>query len=153
MLIASDVIIVAPRMIGEAISSLFVKGKGVPCFVDAHKDASGDVWEDCSVVAKAIGCMRAGALRVSMEHKTYMDLITKLGVWSLITNVFLSTYELQAEAGIPPEAVLLELYASKEPAEVMERAAEMGPFEQIKLHSRTSRSSGPPGYASCTAAP
>ena len=48
---------------------------------------------------------------------------------ALITNVFLSAYELQVEVGIPPEAVVLELDASKVPAEVMERAVEMGIFE------------------------
>ena len=134
-----DVIMVAPRMIGEALRSLFVDGKGAPCFVDVHRDASGSAWEDCLAIAKAIGCTRTGALRVSMEHETYMDLLTELGVWPLILSVFLSAYELQVEAGIPPEAVLLELYASKEPAEIMERAAEMGIFEQMRLHSRTSR--------------
>ena len=134
-----DVIMVAPRMIGEALRSLFVEGKGAPCFVDVHQDASGHAWEDCLAVAKAIGCTRAGALQVSMEHETYMDLLTELGVWPLVLSVFLSAYELQVEAGIPPEAVLLELYASKEPAAVMERAAEMGIFEQMRLHSRTSR--------------
>ncbi|HZC19501.1 MAG TPA: ketol-acid reductoisomerase [Rubrobacteraceae bacterium] len=134
-----DVIMVAPRMIGEALRSLFTEGKGAPCFVDAHRDASGNAWEDCLAVARAIGCTRSGALQVSMEQETWMDLLTELGVWPLILSVFLSAYELQVEAGIPPEAVLLELYASKEPAEVMERAAEMGIFEQMKLHSRTSR--------------
>ncbi len=74
-----------------------------------------------------------------MEHETYIDLLTELGVWPLIINVFLSAYELQVEADIPPEAVLLELYAFKEPTEVMERAADMGIFEQMRLHSRTSR--------------
>jgi ketol-acid reductoisomerase len=134
-----DVIMVAPRMIGDALRNLFVDGKGAPCFVDVHQDASGEAWEDCLALAKAIGCTRSGALRVSMEHETYMDLLTELGVWPLIISVFLSAYELQVDAGIPPEAVLLELYASKEPAEVMERAADMGIFEQMKLHSRTSR--------------
>jgi ketol-acid reductoisomerase len=134
-----DVIMVAPRMIGEALRSLFANGKGAPCFVDVHRDASGNAWEDCLAIAKAIGCTRSGALRVSMEHETYMDLLTELGVWPLILSVLLIAYELQVEAGIPPEAVLLELYASKEPAEIMDRAAEMGIFEQMKLHSRTSR--------------
>jgi ketol-acid reductoisomerase len=136
---STDVIMVAPRMIGEALRSLFVDGKGAPCFVDASRDASSNAWEDCLAIAKAIGCTRAGALRVSMEHETYMDLLTEQGVWPLILSVFLSAYELQVEAGIPPEAVLLELYASKEPAEVMERAAEMGLFDQMRLHSRTSQ--------------
>ena len=134
-----DVIMVAPRMIGEALRSLFVDGEGAPCFVDVHHDASGEAWQDCLAVAKAIGCTRAGALRVSMEQETYIDLMTELGVWPLILSVFVSAYELQVEAGIPPEAVLLELYASKEPAEIMERAADMGIFEQMRLHSRTSR--------------
>jgi ketol-acid reductoisomerase len=40
----------------------------------------------------------------------------------------LSAYELQVEAGIPPEAVLLEMYVSKEPADIMERVAEVGLF-------------------------
>ena len=51
----------------------------------------------------------------------------------------MSAYELQVEAGIPPEAVLLEMYVSKEPAEIMERVAEVGLFGQLGLHSRTSR--------------
>jgi ketol-acid reductoisomerase len=134
-----DVIMVAPRMIGEALRSLFLAGKGAPCFVDVYRDASGEAWTNALAVSKAIGCTRAGALQVSMEHETWMDLLTELGVWPLILSVFLSAYELQVEAGIPPEAVVLELYGSKEPAEVMERAAEMGIFEQMKLHSRTSR--------------
>lgn len=134
-----DVIMVAPRMIGDALRNLYLEGRGAPCFVDAHQDASGGAWEDCLAIARAIGCTRAGALRVSMEHETWMDLLTELGVWPLILSVFLSAYELQVGAGIPPEAVLFELYASKEPAEVMERAADLGIFEQMKLHSRTSR--------------
>lgn len=134
-----DVIMVAPRMIGEGVRSLYVEGKGAPCFVDAHTDASGNAWEDCLALTRAIGGTRAGALRVSMEHETYMDLLAEQGTWPLILGVLLSAYELQVEAGLPPEAVLLELYVSKEPAEIMERVADSGIFEQLKLHSRTSQ--------------
>jgi ketol-acid reductoisomerase len=134
-----DVIMVAPRMFGEGLRNLFVAGSGAPCFVDVHQNASGEAWEDCLALAKAIGCTRAGALRVSMEHETWMDLLAEQGIWPLLMGVFLSAYELQVEAGIPPEAVLLEMYLSKEPAEIMERIAEVGLFEQLELHSRTSR--------------
>ena len=101
--------------------------------------ASGNAWEDCLALARAVGCTRAGAVRVSMEEETYMDLLAEQGTWPLILGVLLSAYELQVEAGLPPEAVLLELYASKEPAEIMERVADTGIFEQLKLHSRTSQ--------------
>jgi ketol-acid reductoisomerase len=134
-----DVIMVAPRMIGSVLRSLYLEGKGAPCFVDAHQDASGGAWEDCLALAKAIGCTRAGALRVSMEHETWMDLLAEQGIWPLLMGVFLSAYELQVEAGISPEAVLLEMYLSREPAELMEQIAEVGLFEQLELHSRTSR--------------
>jgi ketol-acid reductoisomerase len=134
-----DVIMVAPRMIGSVLRSLYLEGKGAPCFVDAHQDASGGAWEDCLALAKAIGCTRAGALRVSMENETWMDLLAEQGIWPLLMGVFLSAYELQVEAGISPEAVLLEMYLSKEPAEIMEQIAEVGLFEQLELHLRTSR--------------
>jgi ketol-acid reductoisomerase len=134
-----DVIMIAPRMIGSVLRSLYLEGKGAPCFVDAHQDASGGAWEDCLALAKAIGCTRAGALRVSMEHETWIDLLAEQGIWPLLMGVFLSAYELQVEAGISPEAVLLEMYLSKEPAEIMEQIAEVGLFEQLELHSRTSR--------------
>jgi ketol-acid reductoisomerase len=134
-----DVIMVAPRMIGSVLRSLYLEGKGAPCFVDAHQDASGGAWEDCLALAKAIGCTRAGALRVSMENETWMDLLAEQGIWPLLMGVFLSAYELQVEAGISPEAVLLEMYLSREPAEIMEQIAEVGLFEQLELHSRTSR--------------
>jgi ketol-acid reductoisomerase len=134
-----DVIMVAPRMIGSVLRSLYLEGKGAPCFVDAHQDASGGAWEDCLTLAKAIGCTRAGALRVSMEHETWMDLLAEQGIWPLLMGIFLSAYELQVEAGISPEAVLLEMYLSKEPAEIMEQIAEVGLFEQLELHSRTSQ--------------
>lgn len=134
-----DVIMVAPRMIGEALRSLYVDGRGAPCFVDVHRDASGNAWDDCLAIARAIGCTRSGALQVSMEHETWMDLLAEQGIWPLILGVFISAFELEVEVGIPPEAILLEMYVSGEPAEIMERAAEMGLFEQLKLHSRTSQ--------------
>ncbi len=134
-----DVVMVAPRMIGDGVRSLYLEGKGAPCFVDAHRDASGHAWDDCLALAKAIGCTRGGALRVTMEEETYMDLLAEQGTWPLVLAVFLSAFEVQVEAGLPPEAVLLELYASKEPAEVMERVADTGIFEQLGLHSRTSQ--------------
>ena len=43
------------------------------------------------------------------------------------------------EYGASPEAAILELYASGELAEVARAMAEMGIFEQLSLHSRTSQ--------------
>lgn len=68
-----------------------------------------------------------------------MDLIAEQGVWPLIWSVLYSAFEVEAEAGLPPEAVVLELYASGEPSEMLEMAASRGLVERFALHSRTSQ--------------
>jgi ketol-acid reductoisomerase len=75
-----DVIMVAPRMIGSSLRSLYLEGKGGPCFVDAHQDAIRGGVGKLPALASAIGCTRAGALRVSMEHETWVDLLAEQGI-------------------------------------------------------------------------
>lgn len=135
----TDVVMVAPRMVGDAFRRLYEAGKGAPCFVDVNQDASGEAWETCLALAKALGCTRAGALGVTFEQETHMDLMAEQGVWPLIWGVLYSAFEVQVEAGLPPEAVVLELYGSGEPAEMFEMAADRGLVEQFVLHSRTSQ--------------
>lgn len=135
----TDVTLVAPRMVGDPLRRLYLSGEGAPCFVDVGQDASGNAWADCLALAKAIGCTKAGALPVTFEQETHMDLIAEQGVWPLIWAVFYSAFEVEVEAGLPPEAVVLELYASGEPSEMLEMAASRGLVEQFALHSRTSQ--------------
>lgn len=134
-----DVTMIAPRMVGEPFRKRFVAGEGAPCFVDVDRDVSGEAWEDCLALAKAMGGTRSGALAVTFEQETWMDLMAEQGVWPLIWGVIFSAFEVQVEAGLPPEAVVLELYGSGEPAEMMEMAADQGLVEQFVLHSRTSQ--------------
>lgn len=136
---SANVVMIAPRMVGDAFRRLYEAGKGAPCFVDVNQDASGEAWEDCLALAKALGCTRAGALAVTFEQETHMDLMAEQGVWPLIWGVLYSAFEVEVEAGLPPEAVVLELYGSGEPAEMFEMAANRGLVEQFVLHSRTSQ--------------
>ena len=135
----TDIVMVAPRMVGDAFRRLYEAGRGAPCFVDVNQDASGEAWDDCLALAKALGCTRAGALAVTFEQETHMDLMAEQGVWPLIWGVLYSAFEVGVEAGLPPEAVVLELYGSGEPAEMFEMAASRGLVEQFVLHSRTSQ--------------
>jgi ketol-acid reductoisomerase len=50
-----------------------------------------------------------------------------------------AAYEVLHAAGFSDEAILYEMYLSKEPAEVFERFAELGVFGQLPLHSHTSQ--------------
>ncbi len=134
-----DVVMVAPRMIGAAVRSLYAQGKGFPCFVSVERDATGRALALALAVARGIGATRAGAIGSSAREEAALDLFSEQAVWPVILSVFRAAYDVLHAEGFSDEAVLSELYLSGEPAEVMTAAAEVGLFEQLALHSQTSQ--------------
>jgi ketol-acid reductoisomerase len=134
-----DVIMVAPRMIGEGVRECFLKGEGFPSFIAVEQDATGRAREIALGIAKAIGSTKRGAIEVSFRDETIMDLMAEQVTWPLVLSVFTEVFRFQVEKGIPEEAVLMELYVSKEPAVMLEKMADMGLFRQMPLHSHTSQ--------------
>jgi ketol-acid reductoisomerase len=134
-----DVIMVAPRMIGVGVRERFVAGSGAPAFVAVEQDATGQAWPTALAIAKAIGATRAGALRSTFAEETELDHFSEQAVWPVITRLLTMAYELLTERGYQPEAVLMELYASGEPAQVFKEMAEVGLFRQMSFHSHTSQ--------------
>ena len=57
----------------------------------------------------------------------------------MILSILIEVYNFELGLGISEEAVLMELYLSKEPAVMMERMADEGLFKQLHLHSHTSQ--------------
>lgn len=141
-----DIVLVAPRMIGDGVRELYKSGEGFPSFVCVEQDASGKAKEKALGLAKAIGSTKQGAIEATFADETILDLMTEQGIWPIIYNVFTCAYELYKQKGHPVEASLMELYMSKEPAVMMERAADMGFFKQLPLHSRTSQYGQLTGY-------
>ena len=134
-----DVIMVAPRMIGEGVRECYLKGAGFPSFIAVEQDATGSAKEIALGIAKAIGSTRRGAIEVSFRDETIMDLMAEQATWPLILSVLTEVFRFQVEKGIPEEAALMELYVSKEPAVMLEKMADMGLFKQMPLHSHTSQ--------------
>jgi ketol-acid reductoisomerase len=134
-----DVIMVAPRMIGVGVRERFVAGSGAPAFVAVEQDATGQAWPTTLAIAQAIGATRAGALRSTFAEETELDHFSEQAVWPAITRLLRMAYELLTERGYQPEAVLMELYASGEPAQVFKEMAEVGLFRQMSFHSHTSQ--------------
>ncbi|EEB87319.1 hypothetical protein MPER_15378, partial [Moniliophthora perniciosa FA553] len=62
---AQDVVMVAPRMIGSSVRSLYEKGKGFPCFVSVEQDGSGNGLATALALSKAIGATKARAIASS----------------------------------------------------------------------------------------
>lgn len=134
-----DVIMVAPRMIGNGVRETYVSGQGFPSFVVVEQDASGQAKEIALGLAKAIGSTKSGAIEVTFNDETYLDLMSEQAVWPLIMNVITEAFNLLTSKGHAPEAVLTELYLSKEAAIMMEKMADVGLFKQLPMHSRTSQ--------------
>jgi len=134
-----DVIMVAPRMIGQGVRELYLSNEGFPSFLAVKNDISGKAKDIALGISRGIGATKRGVVEVSFEDETYLDLIAEQATWPLIITVFTEVYNFLLEKGHPAEAILMELYLSKEPAIIFEKMADVGFFKQLLLHSHTSQ--------------
>jgi ketol-acid reductoisomerase len=137
-----DVLLLAPRMLGAAIRALYQNGLGFPSFVSLEQDATGRGWPLLCALAKAIGSLRAGAMEISAAQEAYLDLFVEQTVGPDLAGALLSAFQVGVEAGLPPEALVLELYMSGEMGRSIHAMAEEGFFQQVKLHGFTAAYGG-----------
>jgi ketol-acid reductoisomerase len=131
-----DVIMVAPRMLGEGVRATFLEGRGFPSLIAVHQDASGRALDVCLAIAKGIGSTRMGVLMSNFEEETLIDLFEEHqpALYALRTM-----YEALVEAGCSPEAVMLDLWASGEGVKWAEYGRDLGAFERMKRASQTAQ--------------
>jgi len=129
-----DVLLLAPRMIGLGIRDLYRKGLGFPSFVSLEQDATGNGWPVLCALAKAVGSLRAGALTVTAVQEAKLDLFVEQTVGPDLASAILTAFQVGVDAGLPAEALLLELYMSGEMARSFQAMADLGFFQQVKQH-------------------
>jgi ketol-acid reductoisomerase len=134
-----DVVMVAPRMIGAGVRERYLRKEPYPCFVSVERDVSGNALPVALSIARGIGATRGGAVQSSALEEAALDLFAEQALWPAILVALRTAYEVLHEAGFSDEAILYDMYLSKEPAEIFERAAEQGLLGQLSLHSRTSQ--------------
>lgn len=137
-----DVVLLAPRMIGQKVRELFERGEGFYSYVSVEQDASGRAWNTVLALAKGIGSLRLGAIELSADDETVIDLLMEQGFGAILGSLVFQTLAVGIEAGLSPEALILELYFSGEMSHTLEAMAELGFAEQSRLHSRTSQYGG-----------
>ncbi len=133
-----DVVMVAPRMIGSGVRQRYLSREPFPCFISVEQDTSGNALQLAQSIAYGIGATR-GVILSSAREEAALDLFSEQAIWPFIIAAFRSGYQVLHEAGFSDEAILNEMYLSKEPAEVFDRIAQQGLFEQLPLHSHTSQ--------------
>jgi len=132
-------IMVAPRMIGQAVRNLYTDGLGFPCLVASENDGDGQFMPIALALAKAIGATRFGAFESSFREETTIDLFAEQMLWPGILKLCLLYFEKLIENGCDPQIVTTELHLSGEFVEIAKAMITHGFFGQLKLHSQTSQ--------------
>ncbi|MBV9327366.1 MAG: ketol-acid reductoisomerase [Chloroflexi bacterium] len=134
-----NVVMVAPRIMGDLVRETFLSGRGFLSFLDVHQDADGHAWPLCLALAKGIGTLKRYAIQASPRDETESDLFTEQTLVPAIVAAVATAVEVLVEAGYPKAEALLELYLSGEMGDIMHEAAKKGLVGQTALHSPTSR--------------
>ena len=104
-----NVIMIAPKGPGHTVRSEYVEGKGVPCLIAVHQDATGKAKEIGLAYAMGIGGARAGVLETTFRVETETDLFGEQAVLcGGVTALMQAGFETLVEAGYSPENAYFE---------------------------------------------
>ncbi|MEG0615794.1 MAG: ketol-acid reductoisomerase [Oscillospiraceae bacterium] len=104
-----DVIMIAPKGPGHTVRSEYVAGKGVPCLIAVHQDATGKALETGLAYAAGIGGSRAGVLTTTFKCETETDLFGEQAVLcGGVTALMTAGFETLVEAGYDPQNAYFE---------------------------------------------
>ncbi len=104
-----DVAMIAPKGPGHTVRGQYQEGKGVPCLVAVHQDASGKAIDKALAYALAIGGARAGVLETTFREETETDLFGEQAVLcGGVCALMQAGFETLVEAGYAPESAYFE---------------------------------------------
>jgi ketol-acid reductoisomerase len=104
-----DVAMVAPKGPGHLVRRQYEEGKGVPCLMAIHEDASGNARELVLAYSSGIGGGRAGIIETTFKDETETDLFGEQSVLcGGATELVRAGYETLVEAGYDPRLAYFE---------------------------------------------
>ena len=104
-----DVIMIAPKGPGHLVRRVFAEGKGVPCLVAVHQNATGQALERALAYALALGCLKAGVIDTNFREETESDLFGEQAVLcGGAAELIRAGFQTLVEAGYAPEIAYFE---------------------------------------------
>ena len=104
-----DVTMIAPKGPGHTVRSEYQAGKGVPCLVAVHQDATGKALQMALAYSLAIGGANAGVLETTFRTETETDLFGEQAVLcGGVTALMQAGFETLVEAGYDPRNAYFE---------------------------------------------
>ena len=105
-----DVFMVAPKGPGHIVRREYANGRGVPVVVAVEQDPRGDAWDITLAYAKALGALRAGAIKTTFTEETETDLFGEQNVLMGGVNKLVEMgFEVLTDAGYQPEIAYFEV--------------------------------------------
>ncbi|WP_066649748.1 ketol-acid reductoisomerase [Christensenella timonensis] len=104
-----DVWMVAPKGPGHTVRSQFLEGKGVPCLIAIHQDATGKARDLALAYASGIGGGRAGIFETTFREETETDLFGEQAVLcGGVSELIKAGFDTLVAAGYAPEMAYFE---------------------------------------------
>jgi ketol-acid reductoisomerase len=86
-----------------------------------------------------MGTLKAGGIVTTMKEEALLDLFNEQAFGPAFGRVLLSSINILIKNGLPPEAVLCEMYMSGEMSYTYKKMAQIGLVKQTDFHSHTSQ--------------
>jgi len=134
-----DAVLLAPRMIGVGVRERYLNQEGFYCFVGIEQDVSGVAKQRLLALTMGISRLLKPAIEVTFKQESLLDLFNEQAFGPAFGRVLLTAISVLLEHGLPPEAVLVEMYMSEEMAYTYQKMAHSGLIRQTSFHSPTSQ--------------
>jgi ketol-acid reductoisomerase len=121
-----DVLVLAPRMLGSEVRASFLDGHGFFSYASVEQNASGTAEGRLLALALACGTLAKGAMRLSASQEAHLDLLIEQTVGPYLGAAIQQAFETGIAHGLPPEALVLEMYMSGEMSRTFQTFAEAG---------------------------
>ncbi len=104
-----NVCMTAPKGPGHTVRSQFLEGKGVPCLIAVHQDATGDAKDIALAYACGVGGGRGGIFETTFQEETETDLFGEQAVLcGGVSELIKAGFDTLVEAGYQPEMAYFE---------------------------------------------
>jgi len=105
-----NVALIAPKGPGGLVRRQYQEGRGVPCLVAVHQDATGDALKIALAYSAGIGGARAGVIATTFAEETETDLFGEQAVLcGGVTELIVAGFETLVEAGYQSEVAYYEV--------------------------------------------
>jgi ketol-acid reductoisomerase len=124
-------------MAGENARQRFLDKEGFFAYLSVEQEASGRAWTRLLGLALAVGVLWAGAMELDARREADLDLFIEQTLGAVVGVSILSAFTIGVEAGIPPEAMVMEMYMSQEMEMVFQSFRKQGFFRASDTHGPT----------------